>query len=221
MNYFKRFIFGSLGMTIVAFTVAIIIRVNIGLYPPESLNMIMVDFFGIVFNQTISLSLITLGFNLAFLGLLVLVRLKTRTLSVWILKGLIPIFLFSIPLGFFYDWLGVLYFNHATLDYPARFVIFILSFFISNFGNAMYQVSNIANFPMNDFTEEWGKVLHTRFAYIRIGLDTLVILLTLLMYFSFNLPNPYVGWMTLFLIIFSGPSIDFFLVFLRKKIQFK
>lgn len=227
MNFQKiaRIIFGLIGLMLMAFGIALLVALSegsfvLGQYPFETLGLTILE--GL---QKIGVTQFNIGdwsvlMNGSFFILLIALRKKHDKLHWTILKGLIPVFVFSLPMGWFLSLMAD--FVTATIVplHALRIVLYIAAMLVANLGNAMFQVANIANFPLNDWNEEYAIYKKISFAKIRIFIDGGALLISVILTLLLSNSSFYIGWATPLLMVLTGPLLGFYLKFLRKNISF-
>lgn len=220
-----RYIFGIFGLFIMSFGIAVMVSLSegsfsLGQYPFETLGLTVLEVLHRYNINILTLGLWSIILNGTFFVLLVVLRKRHHTLHWTVIKGLIPVFLFSIPMGWFLeliqDYMSATIVPNAAL----RITIYIIAVLVANLGNAMFQVANIANFPLNDWNEEYAFFAKKSFGFIRVIIDSSSLLLSVILTIAMSNDSFYIGFATPFLMLLTGPLLEFYLRFLRKNIRF-
>lgn len=221
----EKYVFGLTGLMLMAFGVALIVALSegpfvLGQYPFETLGLTVLE--GL---SKIGITQFTLGdwsilLNGSFFFLLLLLRYKHKKLHWTIIRGLIPVFVFSLPMGWFYGLMGDYVTAVIVPQAFLRVLLYVVAVLVANLGNAMFQVTGIANFPLNDWNEEYAIYKKISFAKIRVWIDGSSLAISIMLTFLLSNSSFYIGWATPVIMLLTGPLLGFYLQQLRARVSF-
>lgn len=222
---FFRYTFGIFGLFIMSFGIAVMVSLSegafsLGQYPFETLGLTILEALDRADLHFLTLGLWSILLNGTFFVLLVILRYQHKRLHWSVIKGLIPVFLFSIPMGWFLDLIHPFMLQAVVPSSGLRVAVYVIAVLVANLGNAMFQVANIANFPLNDWNEEYALYKKKSFGFIRVIIDSSSLFLSVVLTLILHNSSFYIGFATPFLMLLTGPLLEYYLRFLRKKVTF-
>lgn len=193
----KKLIISGIGMICLAFGLNIILLVNLGASPFDTLTYDVIQLFNI--NKFGNAAMVLHSIVLLILIILFIKYKKNLTpllislISVFITTRFINIFSFVL------DW------NYTFNIY----VMFIIGFLLYTFGIYLMSKSNIIITPSDKFSVELASIINKAIGNVRIGFDTTLFILSVLITIMFSFTVPYnIG--TVIITFGTGISINMY-----------